>query len=116
MPAAMPLTNKISQSSNRRREYNIISTQYGNGYEQRAVDGTNPVKETWTLVWEALTLSEYQTVQSALDTAAGADYFTWTAFGDSTSKKWVQVGPAQLSPMSGALFSISAQFKVVYDL
>lgn len=116
MPAALPLQTKISKSSQRSRDPRVIRTQYGNGYEQRATDGINPLVDKWTITWENINSSEYSTVQTALDTALGVDYFTWTAFGDASSKKWVQAGPVQLVPQSGALFTLSCPFTQVFDL
>lgn len=116
MPAAMPLTSKISQSSTRTRTYRINAVKYGNGYEQRSPDGINFIEDKWTINWENISSSDYSTLQTALDAAGGWDYFTWTAFGDSTSKKWVQDGPVSLTPVSGNFYSVSCPFRQVFDL
>jgi phage-related protein len=116
MPAAMPLSTKISQNSTRTRDYRLLTARYGNGYEQRSPDGINYVEDKWSVMWENISTSDYLTLQVALDTAGGWDYFTWQAPGDTPTKKWVQNGPATLTPGSGTLYSVSVPFRQVFDL
>ena len=116
MPQSMPLTTKISQSSGRTRDYRTIRIRYGNGYEQRAADGINATEDRWVLLWENMSLTDYNTVQNALNTSAGVDYFNWTPFGDTTSKKFVIDGQVQVSPQSGGLYSLSVPMRQVFDL
>lgn len=116
MPAALPLQTYISQESSSTREYRNIVVSYGNGYEQRVADGLNAKRDKWTVIWENLTLTDFTTLLTALDAAAGTDYFTWTAPGDSVSKKFVQDGPFTKTVKSGGWYDVSVPLKQVFDL
>jgi len=115
MPVALPLTTYISQDSSSSRDYRTIETKYGNGYGQRAADGLNSVKDTWSVTWANLNATEYTTVLTAFDTVKGVDYLTWTAPGDSTSKKFI-CRKITKRAFAGALYTISAELEQVFDL
>lgn len=115
MPAALPLQTTISQASQNQTTYKLIEVKYGNGYGQRAGDGYNNNQGSWTVVWSVITANELSTLITAFDTAKGSDYFTWTAPGDSTSKKWV-VKQYNRSALGGSLYEVSATLEQVFDL
>lgn len=116
MPAALPLTAYISQASSASRNYRTLTIKYGNGYEQRAQDGINSIEDTWKVQWSNLSAANFATLTAAFDTAAGTDYFTWTAPGDSTSKKWVLTGQMSKTAKSGNLYEVAATLRQVFDL
>jgi len=115
MPAALPLTTFISQDSQATREYKTIETQYGNGYSQRAADGINSIQDSWNITWDNLNATDFATVLTALDTAKGTDYLTWTAPGDGSSKKFICKKVTKRA-LSGAIYSVSAELTQVFDL
>lgn len=115
MPAALPLSTAISQTSESTRDYRVLEMHYGNGYSQRAADGLNSVIDSWNVTWENISATDFNTVMTALDAAKGTDYFTWTAPGDSTSKKWI-VSQVSRRMLSGSIYSVSATLKQVFDL
>ena len=115
MPAALPLTTKISQASQAETTYKILEVKYGNGYSQRAGDGYNNVQASWTVTWDNISSSDLSTLVTAFDAAKGTDYFTWTAPGDGSSKKWV-VKKHSRSNRSGAIYSVSATLEQCFDL
>lgn len=114
MPASMPLTTHIAQASPGSTDLRVIVAQYGNGIEQRAKDGINNSVESWTLSWNQLTAAEYNTVMTALEASLGTDYFTWTAPGNSTQKKYVINGPITRVNRAGDVFSITCPFKQTF--
>lgn len=116
MPSALPLTDRISQSSQMSTEYMVDEIQYNNGYSQRAKKGINNVVDTWSVSWDAITSAEFTTVKTAFDTAAGVDYFTWTPPGSVSSKKFKVSSISSMSPKSGNYYSISVTLKQVFDL
>ena len=114
MPQALPLTTAISQSSTRKRNYRTIRAQFGNGYAQTAPDGINSVMDTWEVTYENLTDAERSTLVTALDTVQGWDYFTWTAPGDATSKKWKVAGDGWSESTTGNHWTVSFTLEQTY--
>lgn len=115
MPLALPLQSSISQASTRKRTYRTITAQFGDGYQQSAPDGINNVVDEWNLVYENLDNSERNTLITALDSVKSSDYFTWTAPGDATQKKFkvTQDGWSEAA-LSGDLWTISFVLKQVF--
>lgn len=115
MPAALPLSDSISQASQGDREYKVLDVKYGNGYGQRARDGINSVVDTWSIEYANVPYSDFTAICAAFDLAAGVDYFTWQAPGDATVKKWV-VPKFSKAAMSGGVYTVTAELKQVFDL
>jgi phage-related protein len=115
MPAALPLQTYISQSIKGDTTYKVLEVKYGNGYSQRAGDGYNNNQSSWSVDWGTLNATDFNTIVAAFDAAKGSDYFTWTAPGDVTSKKWV-VKSWSRSILSGSLYSVSATLEQCFDL
>ncbi len=115
MPAALPLQTKISQASQGTTNYKILEVKYGNGYSQRAGDGFNNVQGSWTVAWENIDSTDFGTIVTALDAAKGSDYFTWTAPGDGSSKKWVSKTMTK-SVTAGSIYSVSTTLEQAFDL
>jgi phage-related protein len=115
MPAALPLSSSISQSSQADRQYRVLKNQFGNGYSERAGDGINTIVDTWNVSWDNVNATDYGTIMTALDSAKGVDYFTWTAPGDSSSKKWI-VAKVTRRMFAGSVFSVTATLDQVFDL
>lgn len=115
MPAALPQQDLITQAAQGDTEFRVNTIQYGNGYSQRAVDGLNAKVDSWTLDWDNLYESEFESLVTAFDAAGGADYFTWTAPGDSSAKKFI-VPKYTRRIVAGNMFSISATLNQVFDL
>lgn len=115
MPAALPLQNLISQASQGDRDYRVIEVKYGNGYSQRARDGVNSVVDAWSIEYANISYADLTTIYAAFDLAAGVDYFTWQAPGDTSTKKWV-VAKCSKAAMSGGVYSVTAELKQVFDL
>ena len=116
MPAALPFQDKISQQSTASSEYRVSAVKYGNGYEQRAQDGINSKVDKWAITWINLNATDYASLISSLDSSYGTDYFNWTAFGDSTSKKWVIDGAVTKRALSGSYYSVSCPFRQDFAL
>lgn len=113
---ALPLTTKISQSSNKSIKANILVASFGDGYSQRVPNGINYTKQNWTIQWENITLSELTTVESSIATTRyGADYFTWTPFNDGSQKKFRYLTHDVIFH-SGDICSVTMQLMQVYDV
>lgn len=115
MPIPLPLQSHISQNSTRKRMYRTLVAQYGDGYSQEAPNGINNAVDEWNVIFENLDTSERTTLISALDTVKSSDYFTWTAPGDTSEKRFkVSVDGWTESPRSGDLWTISFTLKQVF--
>ncbi len=112
MPTAMPLTTHISQGSQRRVKQRTLQARFGDGYFQSAPDGINSIYEEWDVTWENLTVSERDTVITALLTVGATDYLTWTPPNDSAPKKY-QIVPEKSAELyreqnaGGGLYNLS---------
>lgn len=115
MPAALPLQTSISQATQGTTAYKILEVKYGNGYSQRAPDGYNNVQAQWNVQWQNISVTDFTTLVTAFDAAAGCDYFTWTAPGDATSSKWI-VKQYTRTVASGGVYTIQATLGQVFDL
>lgn len=112
----LPLQDKISQASQMSKEYAVDEIKYGNGYSQRAKSGINNITEKWSLSWDAISASDFATLVTAFDTAAGVDTFLWTPIGSSTQKKFIVSQLSNMSPKSGSYYSVSVTLEQRYDL
>lgn len=107
---ALPLQDKISQSSTSERQYPVIKSKYGNGYSERARDGLTPIMDTHTVNYENLTVSDYTSALAAFDASYGVSPFSWQAYGDTTTKHWI-VTKISRTVQSGGVYSISVSLE-----
>lgn len=68
-------------------QYAIVRVNLGDGYSQRAVDGINAKRETWTVAFHE-TIANINSIVSLLDTAAGSEVISWTPPREASAKKW----------------------------
>ena len=113
---ALPLTTKISQSSTKNLQTNLLVAKFGDGYEQRTPNGINYTKQQWNISWENITLADLTTIEAAIASARyGADAFTWTPFNEASQKKF-KYQTHDVTFLSGDLCTVSMQIIQVYDL
>ena len=70
------------------RKNRVIKASFGNGYMQVAKDGLNDKIDSWKLIYKPLQDTELQNLRDFIDQVGCDVWFTWTPFGESTSKKW----------------------------
>jgi phage-related protein len=116
MSSPLPTTPSPSQSSAKTTEFRVTRVKLGNGYEQRSIDGLNATRDSWTLVYENISLSNLQTMTTFFDGLGGATYFTWTAFGDASSSNWITNGNYTIQVTSGTTYTLSVPITQVFDL
>jgi phage-related protein len=114
MPSALPLTTFISPESARKRSFKTKRAEFGNGYAQSAPDGINNVKDVWNITYELLTDTNRGTLTSVLNTVQTWDYLTWTAPGDSTSKRWLMTSDGYTEKTSGVYWTVSFTLEQTY--
>lgn len=116
--AALPLQNRITQTSQKAYTFNTIVAQYGDGYMQRAGDGINKKREKWSLIFDNLTQTERDTLATFIDQVQMADTIEWTAPGDLTEKKFIIDPESEITEIAktGDIYSLSLTIMRVFDL
>jgi phage-related protein len=80
----------------RKDEWRLRIAQFGDGYEQRTLDGINPLNQTWSLVWEnreaavlnAMVTYLYQVQAHSFLFAPFVGATTYRVFCDSWQTDW----------------------------
>ncbi len=100
--------------SQRRTTARILEAQFGDGYSQRAGDGLNSVEDAFSLVWNALSEAEADTITDFFEARGGWEAFDWTPPGEVAARKfrcgeWTR-------DWDGAMRRVTANFAEVFDL
>lgn len=111
----MPLPSKISLESSKKVGFRQVSAQFGDGYEQVAPLGLNNRFDTWDLTWGALSSSEKNTVETALNSIGTWGILTWTPCDEIVQKKFRVTGDTTYQ-REGTLYKISLTVKEVFDI
>lgn len=77
-----------SPGTSRKSKPKLLKADFGDGYTQTAPDGTNWIKDTATLTWDALTLTQANTIDAFFYTQGGWNPFYYTLSDDSTPSRW----------------------------
>lgn len=113
---AMPLTTRISQSTTLNTSYRTLRTQFGNGYEQRSIDGINYKQDNWKVNYENLNATDRATVWAFLAAVGGVGVITWTPPNGIAGKFVLDQGTVSEQQLSGNIFTISFTVRQVFDL
>lgn len=97
-----------------RRQPRVLSTKFGDGYEQRAADGIHADLQVWNVSWPNRETSVANTIEGFFITHAGMTAFTWTPPGSVTASQWLCKSWTR-SPSGYDLENISAIFEEVPD-
>lgn len=92
---------------------NVIQAVFGDGYEQTATIGLNPISGIYQLAWDILSVSQRDELEAFFVAHAGAA-FQYTFPTESTARKfkcktWTR-------GCNGALFTVRAEFREVFDI
>jgi phage-related protein len=108
MPVQLPLQPHISQSSQNKTKPRISRVQFGDGYAMEAPEGLNPFPESWSIVYENLTVAELQSAIAVLKSVAGTDHMTWTSPISPVEQKWrVTADGWGVTPSTGMHYTLS---------
>jgi phage-related protein len=93
---------------------NVLIAAYGDGYEQRATNGINNVKESWSLSWTNRTSQESGKIERFLQEAKGVSSFDWYPPGTVIISTTETSGPFRLKDSTQAFTDryINASIKV----
>lgn len=110
MPQALPRPDLIATDAAKTIMHRIKSVKFGDGYEQLSPDGINSKVDKWRLSYVWMDKATYETIQTAFDTVGGADYFTWTPYGEAVSKRF------KVDPDSKTVSFSSGKIKFSFSL
>ncbi|MBS7812345.1 phage tail protein [Roseococcus pinisoli] len=77
-----------SLTSKREIDFKIFEAEFGNGYKQRTLDGTNPRRDKWTLIWTNLSKDEADAIENFMIETKCVTAFYWLSPRDTVTKKW----------------------------
>lgn len=116
----MPLTTfnppvNPTPPSGRRVKPRVLTAGFGDGYEQRALDGLNPIQEERNETWRHLTETEAQAIESFFDSLQGVSAFKWTP-PESTLSKAYKAPEWEVRKDAPGVFTVRAKLVRVYEL
>lgn len=108
------------QSARVQRMSRDLIADFGDGYEQRGIDGLNNLALSVPLIWAYLAPRDAQTIGSFFDGQTRATPFYYTLPWESSPRKW-RVGGAANSPLyvtdetRGITWSVEVTLQEVFD-
>lgn len=117
MPLTLTLPVEPSQSGYSEQDtFRVQVAQFGDGYEQRVVDGINATPRSVSLTCAILTASEKTTLVNFLKARGGWDSFYYTLPSESTPRLWVCDDSVKTSSVDGGvLWDVSFSLREVFD-
>lgn len=104
-----------SYSSSGTTDYKILEADFGDGYSQRAADGLNSKKISWSLTWENRPDTDVSTLADFLNDKLGYEAFLWTAPDETTERKWI-ARTLDITPVAAGFSTLRTAFEEVFDL
>ncbi|EMJ7956573.1 phage tail protein [Enterobacter chengduensis] len=91
---------------------NLFTVQFGDGYEQVAINGINNVTEEWELTWTGKK-KDVSAIRAFLHTHAHQSFWWSNPWGE---KKLYRVKPDSIKPtfISGKVVSVAFTFKQAF--
>ena len=101
-------------------ELRALQAPFGDGYTQDVIDGLNPLRRTWNLVWQGLVKADRDTLIDFLDarysSANGVEAFTWTEPAESVAKTWRCRSRNPGKPERNGRYDVTAVFEEDFRL
>ena len=99
------------ESNSQSSSFNVLSSKFGDGYEQNISVGINNRKGQWAYTRTAQK-AEIQEIKAFFDSHKGADSFLWDSPLDGELR--VKAGEYQLNKVGGLIWRISTTFTQVF--
>ncbi len=103
-----------TRASNRTVTPRFLRADLGDGYDQRAGDGIQTIKEEWSVTFEALDQTNADTLVAFFENLEGYQKFEWTPFRQTTEKKFICSDWSESFP-GNSLTRVQATFTQVFD-
>ena len=78
-----------SASSQMEQEPRVLRAQFGDGYEQRAPDGLNPIPEVWNVKFRGCADAGADVIIAFFRTHGGVLTFDWRPRGTTSPRKFI---------------------------
>lgn len=104
-------TAVLDRGAGRTTQRRVLSAKFGDGYEQRVLDGINNIEETYDVSFKNRSKAEINTIADFLDDQQPSS-FTLN-IGEDTVK--VVCNSYSISYTNDAVYSLSSQFRRVYE-
>jgi phage-related protein len=116
MSFALPLADKIHISSSPTVKDRVSVIQMGDGYEQRIETGINPQRQEWSIIWPALSKTEFDSLMVTLNTVRCVTAMDWQPPTSSTSLKFVRVVDSlNWQKVGDGLWRVSCSLRQVFE-
>jgi phage-related protein len=100
----------------KQHQSNVLTTKFGDGYEQRQEVGMNSLKQVWNLTFSKRQTTEADAIESFLTGLKGVTNFDWTPPGGSVVLKWkCDLNTYTRTPTSAGRWDLSARFEQVFE-
>jgi phage-related protein len=96
------------------REVRLLEASFGDGYTQVARDGTNHIRQSYELTWEALSADQAGAIITFLDQQGGDMAFLYTLPGKAQMRFTCKQYQETLT--SGGWHSVTATLKQSFNL
>lgn len=108
---------EISFGSELKTGYRFNTSQFGDGYSQRSVDGINTSPRSWNVLFNAITTAEADSLQSFFDiNIGGVVPFDYTDPLTGETRNYTLEGDLDRRPIGGGREDVRAVFKESFDL
>ena len=87
---------------NRTGESRVLTTDFGDGYNQRSADGINIVRLAYSISWTNIDTERKNTLQDFLESTQGIESFLWQPPDMSTELLWVNDFPT-ITPIAAGI-------------
>lgn len=92
----------------------VLTTQFGDGYAHRMIDGLNSINTSWNLTFNSRSITDVAEIIAFFEAAAGAISFKWTPPDELIEynvicSEWTQTYDAPIAR------SVTAKFVRVYQ-
>ena len=101
----------VDRGAGRTTARRVLSAKFGDGYEQRVLDGINNIEETYDISFRNRAQAEINTIAAFLDDQPPAPFTFY--IGDDTV--YVICDSYSISYGHDSVYSLAAQFRRVYQ-
>jgi phage-related protein len=110
--ATIDATYRVKVPVTKRITYRRRTVRFGDGYEQRSLDGINYARESYDVTFIGLDATKKNALVAILNGDAGVTATTWTAPGDSTPKSWI-FSNVSVQMSSASYFEVTATAELI---
>jgi phage-related protein len=108
----------------RKKERRLKTAQFGDGYQQRALDGINNIQRSWAVVYDYKPAEIIDAMEQYLEGTRGqafpfqdpADGKIYTVFCDTWEVQWQRITFGTSGVRSNLNGTLSAEFQQAYGL